>query len=125
VLIIVIILSIILIGSIILGIKSNDISPYGDWPWVIAIIVGLISGMAVLIIAAVWPAEYVDSQSFIRKYYSVEQTISDRSPNNIENAALTSDIIKINASLVEYQYWDKTFVGDTIDNRVEKLKPLK
>lgn len=68
----------------------------------------------------------VDSNQFIRRYKSTQQTISASGRASLENAALTMKLIECNQELNDWKYWNgKWHTGFLISDEIETIEPLK
>lgn len=68
-----------------------------------------------------------DDKSFMVKVQSYRRTIAtQRQLSEIERAALTKDILEINATMADRQYWSKSkWIGVYYHNCIDTLKPLE
>lgn len=91
----------------------------------------LICGVVLVIALIAIPINRMDEKGKIRVYHATKSTIEIARNNDeivnssFENAALTKEIIDINAWLANIQYWKNTCWSIWIPAEVMDLKPLK
>lgn len=118
-------LIILMVLGIFISEKLND--TYSIWGYMAASIIGIVSGIILLISLIVLPVNRQSVYSTIKQYEAIEDTIKTarENGNEIENAALTQSIISVNYTITNMKHWNETIFDVFIPDEIEELKTLK
>ena len=105
----------------IIGEVNNSWSVWG-------VVLSSTCGVILVLVLICLPCSIMNEKTHIARYHSVKATIASaraNETNDIERAALTTRIIKVNEWLVSVQYWNDTIWDIYIPDEVMELEPLK
>lgn len=123
---------IILIAVLVIGLGVVGLMFFDDWEHeglhFTSMVFTFIGGGALAIMLLIAAINQLGGRGEVERYHAIKETIEiSRSENisEIERAALTKEIIEVNAHLASAKYWNENGFDIFIYDGVTELEPLK
>lgn len=87
-----------------------------------------VSGIAIVVLTLMFSISHGTANATLAQYHAIKETIEvarQGEVSDIERAALTQKIMRVNQDIASYKYWNGTIFHLMIPDKLAELEPLK